>query len=83
MNLKQDRTSAEKKVTEKLDDLPHPTLDATLYLLVFGVTAIGGLVSYGAYQLFKPERKLAHKAKAIVAEHQDEHAHESSKKAGR
>ena len=63
MRLKQRTTLAEKKVTGKLEDIPHPTLDATIYVLVFGLTAIGGLVSYGAYQLFKPERQLAHKAK--------------------
>lgn len=51
MNLKHRTVITEKKVTRKLDDIPHPTLDATLYLLVFSITAIGGLVSYGAYQL--------------------------------
>ena len=47
MRLKQRTTLAEKKVTGKLEDIPHPTLDATIYVLVFGLTAIGGLVSYG------------------------------------
>ena len=77
MNLKHRTAITEKKVTRKLDDIPHPTLDATLYLLVFSITAIGGLVSYGAYQLFKPERKLAHKAKTLVDEHEDDHQHEA------
>ncbi len=45
MRLKQRTTLAEKKVTGKLEDIPHPTLDATIYVLVFGLTAIGGLVS--------------------------------------
>ena len=40
MRLKQRTTLAEKKVTGKLEDIPHPTLDATIYVLVFGLTAI-------------------------------------------
>ena len=51
MRLKQRTTLAEKKVTGKLEDIPHPTLDATIY------------------ELFKPERQLAHKAKDMVQEH--------------
>ncbi|WLV76745.1 hypothetical protein LACPH_001440 [Lacticaseibacillus parahuelsenbergensis] len=70
MSLKNRTALTEKKVTGKLEDIPHPTLDATIYILVFGITALGGLVSYGAYQFFKPERKLAHKAKHIVDDHQ-------------
>ena len=34
MRLKQRTTLAEKKVTGKLEDIPHPTLDATIYVLV-------------------------------------------------
>lgn len=42
MRLKQRTTLAEKKVTGKLEDIPHPTLDATIYVLVLVSPQLAG-----------------------------------------
>jgi hypothetical protein len=52
-------------------DTPKPTIEGTVYSIVFGATAIAGLLSFGVYKLLTPERVLAKKAKDTVAKHRE------------
>ncbi|MFD1485105.1 hypothetical protein ACFQ5J_07670 [Lacticaseibacillus baoqingensis] len=59
-----------KQTASKLkDETPKPSIDGTLYSIVFGTTAVIGLLSFGIYKLLTPERVIARKAKATVAKH--------------
>lgn len=57
--------------TQIKTDTPKPTIEGTVYSIVFGATAIVGLLSFGIYKLLTPERAIAHKAKATVEKHRD------------
>lgn len=45
------------------DETPKPTIEGTVYSIVFGATAVVGLLTFGVYKLLAPERVLAKKAK--------------------
>ncbi|MCI1985872.1 MAG: hypothetical protein LKJ69_07755 [Lactobacillus sp.] len=61
--------SFKQTATKLKDDTPKPSIDGTLYTLVFGTTAVIGLLSFGVYKLLAPERLIARKAKATVTKH--------------
>lgn len=60
-----------KTATQIKTDTPKPTIEGTVYSIVFGATAIVGLLSFGIYKLLTPERVIAKKAKATVDKHRD------------
>lgn len=67
MALKKIRQTA----TQLKAETPKPTIEGTVYTVVFGATAFLGLLSFGIYKLLTPERVIAHKAKATVAKHRE------------
>lgn len=61
------RNTATKIKTET----PKPNVEGVVYSIVFGTTAVIGLLSFGVYKLLTPERVLAKKAKQTVAKHRE------------
>ncbi|WP_461214245.1 hypothetical protein [Lacticaseibacillus sp. GG6-2] len=57
--------------TQIKTDTPKPTVEGAVYCIVFGATAVAGLLSFGIYKLLTPERVIAKKAKATVDKHRE------------